>query len=227
MHHNILSTWVSQIYPPLVTATTLNTTLQSWISNNQGTGNIRSTARVFGGTSTAFEGGCRRERPVRGCDVSLRAVFCFGDSELNWLIWCWQWSAQPCVVHVLVAKWDMEGLTGTWQSKIDDWNMYLLSGDHSRPGMWDRLRDMWRMSTSCNLPCDFSGDNAAGNDVFSYSIWDQGALKLRMCSDFVFELEMSGWVFATALKQTLLTATRKSESMQDKFLWCAWLGLVH
>lgn len=161
MHHNILSTWVSQIYPPLVTATTLNTTLQSWISNNQGTGNIRSTARVFGGTSTAFEGGCRRERPVRGCDVSPRAVFCFGDSELNWLIWCWQWSAQPCVVHVLVAKWDMEGLTGTWQSKIDDW------------------------------------------------------------------LEMSGWVFATALKQTLLTATRKSESMQDKFLWCAWLGLVH
>ena len=35
MHHNILSTWVSQIYPPLVTATTLNTTLQSWISNNK------------------------------------------------------------------------------------------------------------------------------------------------------------------------------------------------
>ncbi len=55
--------------------------------------------------------------------------FCFGGSELNWLIWCREWSAQPSsfLFYLLVAKWDMKDLITT-----DGWNP-------ASPGMYKTL----------------------------------------------------------------------------------------
>ena len=89
--------------------------------------------------------------------------------------------------------------------------------------MWDRLRDMWRMLTSCNLRCDFSGDNGAGK--WCIFLLNLGSRSPEIENVFGFCFWVGDvWCLLPHSKQTLLTATRKSESMQDKFLWCAWLG---